>query len=356
MNYQQVKVNTARPEHPKTRILIIYSGGTIGMVPDKQGVLQPFDFSLILEHLPSLNKLALDLTVISAGDPVDSSNIGPAEWVFMAETIEKHYSEQDGFVILHGTDTMAYSASALSFMLSGLGKPVIFTGAQLPITNSRSDARENLITALEIASARIQDRPLVPEVCIYFGDELLRGNRSKKVESQHFDAFESENYPLLARAGVKIDYNLTAIGVLVEGQLRVLKNFCSDVAILKLFPGIGESTVRSIMQINGLKGLILETFGSGNAPTASWFLKLLSDAIESGLVVVNVSQCPGGMVQQGRYETSRELGKMGVIGGADLTTEAAITKLMLLLGEFGSKKAAELMVKPIAGELTPSAG
>ncbi len=352
MNYQQVKVNTARPDHPKTRILIIYSGGTIGMVPDNQGVLQPFDFSLILEHLPSLKKLALDLTVISSGDPVDSSNIGPAEWIFMAETIQKHYLEQDGFVILHGTDTMAYSASALSFMLSGLAKPVIFTGAQLPITNSRSDARENLITALEIASARIHEMPVVPEVCIYFGDELLRGNRAKKVESQHFDAFQSENYPLLARAGVKIDFNSSAITRPVAAKLHVYKTFCSDVAILKLFPGIGESTVRSILNINGLKGLVLETFGSGNAPTASWFLRLLSDAINQGLIVVNVSQCPGGMVQQGRYETSRELLKMGVIGGADLTTEAAITKLMLLLGEFGAKKAAEMMIQPIAGELT----
>ena len=227
-----VRINTAAPAAPAARVLIIYTGGTAGMVPDASGSLKPFDFSLILEQLPALKNLLLELTVTSFPDPIDSSNMGPEQWTMLADIISEYYHEQDGFVILHGTDTMAYTASALSFMLDGLNKPVVFTGAQLPITHPRSDARENLITALEIASSKADGLPLVPEVSIYFGDTLLRGCRSRKVESQHFDAFQSENHPPLAKAGVKIDYDRNAIRRMeAAGKLTVRKRFCREVAI-----------------------------------------------------------------------------------------------------------------------------
>jgi len=322
------------------------------MTYDRQGVLIPFDFSLILDHLPTLKNLALELTVISFEKPIDSSNIQPDHWQTLARLIVEHYETHDGFVVLHGTDTMAYTASALSFMLDGLGKPVVFTGAQLPISEPRSDARENLITALEVASAKKNGMPLVPEVCIYFNYELLRGNRSKKVESMQFDAFDSGNYPPLAKAGVKIDYNFAAIRPPGRKTLQLLSKIDTNISILKLFPGIGESTIRSILRTPGLKAVIIETYGSGNAPTASRFLDDLQSAIQSGVLVLNISQCPGGRVMQGRYETSRELQKIGVIGGADMTTEAAVTKLMVLLGEFGPEKTKTLIAEAVAGELT----
>src|SRR3954468_15394584 len=236
MTYKSLTINTALPSTPRARVLIIYTGGTFGMVYDKDGVLLPFDFSLILEHLPTLRSLLLEITVISFEDPIDSSNIEPAHWKTIASIIRDHDAGQDGFVVLHGTDTMAYTASALSFMLKDLSKPVVFTGAQLPITEPRSDARENLITALEISSARQHGRAIVPEVCIYFDYQLLRGNRSKKVESEHFDAFESGNYPPLATAGVKIDYNTSAIHSPGTGEkLQLRKKFDTSVSILKLF-------------------------------------------------------------------------------------------------------------------------
>jgi L-asparaginase len=238
-------------------------------------------------------------------------------------------------------------------MLDGLNKPVIFTGAQLPIGEPRSDARENLITALDIASARDKDAPIVPEVCIYFDYELLRGNRSKKVESMQFDAFDSGNYPPLAKAGVKIDYNFSVIRTPSRNTtLNLRATFETNVAILKLFPGINKNVVSAIVNTQGLKALILETYGSGNAPTLPWLLEELKDAIERGIIIVNISQCPGGRVVQGRYETSRNLQKMGVISGADMTTEAAITKLMLLIGEYGSSNAKTMIGLSLAGELT----
>jgi len=350
---QMVTINTASPASPSARVLLIYTGGTAGMVPDETGSLKPFDFSLILEQLPSLRNLLLELTVIAFPEPIDSSNMGPHEWSTLADIIAENHDHQDGFVILHGTDTMAYTASALSFMLEGLTKPVVFTGAQLPITHPRSDARENLITALEIASSKENGVPVVPEVSIYFGDTLLRGCRSRKVESQHFDAFQSENYPPLAKAGVKIDFERNAIRYIVpENRLRVRNKFCTDVAILKIFPGITPSAVTSILGIPGLRGVVMETFGSGNAPSGTWFIDAIRQAVGKGLIVVNVSQCPGGMVQQGRYETSRGLKSAGVISGADMTTEAAITKLMLALGEFSDQDAIKWMVSPVCGERT----
>ena len=252
MNYSTININTAQPDKPKSKVMIIYTGGTFGMTTDAQGVLIPFDFSLILEHLPTLRNLLLELTVISFDRPVDSSNIGPTHWQTIGQIIYDHYSGQDGFVVLHGTDTMAFTASALSFMLQGLGKPVILTGAQLPISEPRSDARENLITSLEIASAKKDSKALVPEVCIYFDYSLLRGCRSKKVESMHFDAFESGNYPPLAKAGVQIDYNFSAIRTPdQEEKLQLLSRMNPSVSILKLFPGINQSTVEAILQTAG---------------------------------------------------------------------------------------------------------
>lgn len=349
---KSITINTASPQKARGNILILYTGGTFGMTYDTQGVLIPFDFSLILDHLPTLKNLALELTVISFDRPIDSSNIQPADWQVLASLIFEHYDTHDGFVVLHGTDTMAYTASALSFMLDGLAKPVVFTGAQLPISEPRSDARENLITALEVASARKNGVPLVPEVCIYFNYELLRGNRSKKVESMQFDAFDSGNYPPLAKAGVKIDYNFAVIRSAGRKSLHLFSKIDTNISILKLFPGIQENTIRAILTTPGLKAVILETYGSGNAPTSAALLKHLKDAISSGVLVLNISQCPGGRVMQGRYETSRELQKIGVIGGADMTTEAAVTKLMVLLGEFGKEEVKSLIAEAWAGELT----
>ncbi|SKC87116.1 asparaginase [Ohtaekwangia koreensis] len=353
MNFKKISINTALPGKARSRILIIYTGGTFGMTYDKDGVLIPFDFASIVEHLPSLKNLLLEITVVSFENPIDSSNIKPEHWQLIGKIIHEYYDENDGFVVLHGTDTMAYTASAMSFMLEGLSKPVIFTGAQLPISEPRSDARENLITSLDIASARKDDIPLVPEVCIYFDYELLRGNRSKKVESLRFDAFDSGNYPPLAKAGVKIDYNFSVINVPSrKNALNLRAKFDTNISILKLFPGISQPVVQAILNTAGLRAVVLETYGSGNAPTLPWLIEELKKAIERDIIIVNVSQCPGGRVLQGRYETSRKLQQIGVIPGADMTTEAALTKLMLLLGEYGTTRAKELVGLSLAGELT----
>jgi L-asparaginase len=353
MNYKQVHINTATPEKARSKVMIIYTGGTFGMAHDARGVLMPFDFALILEHLPTLRNLYLELTVISFHTPIDSSNVQPEHWQTIAKIIVENYEAHDGFVVLHGTDTMAFTASALSFMLQGLTKPVIFTGAQLPISEPRSDARENLITSLEIAAAKREGKSIVPEVCIYFGIELLRGNRSKKTESMHFDAFQSENYPPLAKAGVKIEYDETAIHrSSPTDTIKLLSRLDTSISILKLFPGISRESVEAILHSQHLKAIVLETYGAGNAPTTPWFIALLNEAIHNGIIVLNISQCPGGMVVQGRYETSKVLQEIGVISGGDMTTEAALTKLMVLLGEFGAQETRSRIGRSLVGELT----
>jgi L-asparaginase len=297
--------------------------------------------------------LNIELTVLSFNELIDSSDVSPHHWLELARIIHDFYEDYDGFVILHGTDTMAYTASALSFLLRNLGKPVIMTGAQLPIGASRTDARENLITALEIASAKADGMALVPEVCIYFDHLLLRGNRAKKVQNFNFTAFESANYPPLAVAGIHVDYNIPLIRPYNGAYFKIHQNLDNRVAILKLFPGLGKAFVEPVLSNTNLRGLVLETFGSGNAPTAPWLLTLIKEVVESGVYVLNVTQCDGGSVTQGKYITSKHLADIGVLGGADLTTEAAVTKMMSILGNFTEpSQIKELLVTSIAGEMS----
>jgi L-asparaginase len=335
-------------------ILIIYTGGTIGMIHDtKTGSLIPIDFKHIVDHVPVLGNFGFNLQSVSFEPVKDSSNIDPEMWVKMAETIENNYNDFDGFVVLHGTDTMAYSASALSYMLENLSKPIIFTGSQLPIGLPRTDGRENLITSIEIAAAYNNGSALVPEVCIYFDNELSRGNRTTKMSAEHFDAFSSPNYPLLAEVGLHLKYNFTNIRYPDKKDLIVHKSFDNNVAILKLFPGINRNFVQAVTNTHGLKGLIVETFGSGNAPTYKWFIDDLKQFIEKGGIIFNVTQCHGGSVEMGLYETSREMMAAGVVGGKDLTSEASVTKLMFLLGNCSSKEEViKCLGSSLAGEIS----
>jgi len=354
MNYKIVRLNTASKKEIEHSVLIIYTGGTLGMAYDHDGALVPFNFGKILEKIPNLNTLNISITVISFPEPIDSSNINLNHWVDMAYIIYENYDTYDGFVVLHGTDTMAYSASMLSFMLKGLNKPVIFTGAQLPISAMRSDARENLMTSLEIAISKANGKPIVPEVCIFFNHMLLRGNRAKKVQSVHFDAFESENYPPLAESGIIIDYNYASIRPYEEGKkLRYLNKLDNSVMVLKLFPGITSQVIEHCLNMKGLKGVVLETYGSGNSPSESWFIKAMEAAVDRGILILNVSQCNGGRVIQGRYQTSMDLKRVGVLSGADITTEAAVTKMMFLLAnESDETEIKRKLMMPLAGEMS----
>ena len=336
-------------------ILIIYTGGTIGMVHDSfTGALIPIDFKHITNHVPVLSNFGYNLDSISFNPVKDSSNIDPDVWVKMAETIEENFDKYDGFVVLHGTDTMAYSASALSFMLENLSKPVIFTGSQLPIGLPRTDGRENLITAIEIAAAQKSGVAIVPEVCIYFDNELTRGNRTTKFSAEHFDAFNSPNYPPLAEVGLHLKYNSELIRhPTKKALLKIHKEFDNNVGILKLFPGINRNFVQAVIDTKGLKALIIETFGSGNAPTYNWFIDDLKQFIKKGGIIYNVTQCHGGSVEMGLYETSREMLAAGVVSGKDITSEASVTKLMHLIGTCTSnKEVVEYLGKSMAGEIS----
>ncbi|MXV51806.1 type I asparaginase [Pedobacter sp. HMF7647] len=337
-----------------TRILIIYTGGTIGMVSDSgSGSLVPLDFSQILENVPELKRLNYQITVHSFHPIIDSSNMKPEIWIELAEKIEERYDEFDGFVILHGSDTMAFTASALSFMLEGLNKPVVFTGSQLPIGQIRTDAKENLITALEIAtSKKTNGKAKVPEVCIYFDFQLFRGNRAFKYNSAKFEAFRSPNYPVLAEAGVHLRYNEASIRSCDDCVFRVHKRLDNSIAVLKLYPGISKDTVSAIVNSDA-KAIIMEAFGAGNATTDEWFLNCLESAIKRGKIILDISQCKVGMVEIGRYETSQALKEMGVASGFDMTFEAAVTKLMFLLGRgFTNDRIKELLETNLRGELS----
>ena len=338
----------------KTSILVIYTGGTIGMVKDPEsGVLKPFNFDNIYQQIPMLKLLDYQIGNYCFDPVIDSSNMNPRFWAAIAEVIEKNYESYDGFVVLHGSDTMAYTASALSFMLENLNKPVVLTGSQLPLGMIRTDGRENFITSIEIAAARIDDTPVVPEVCIYFENQLLRGNRTIKYNAENFQAFKSPNYPSLADVGVYIKYHHVNIRKPNFKNLKVNSLMNNSVSILKLYPGISENSVKAIVQTEGLKALILETFGSGNAPTEAWFLSLLENTIKKGVIILNVSQCQGGSVEMDKYQTGVTLQNIGVISGNDITTEAAITKLMFLLAnENSTTNIQKKLTISLRGEIT----
>ncbi|WP_298736370.1 asparaginase [uncultured Chitinophaga sp.] len=338
-----------------SKILIIYTGGTVGMIFDeKTKALRPIGFNEIRNNLPELYRMGIDFYVYAFNPPIDSSDMQPEIWVELASIIEDRYDRYDGFVILHGSDTMSFTASALSFMLENLSKPVILTGSQLPIGKIRTDAKENIITAMEIAATRQNSHAMVPEVCIYFDFSLFRGNRSKKYNAEKFEAFYSMNYPPLAEAGIDIKYKHQFMLSHPAAPLKVHKNMDDNVTVLKVFPGITRKAVEATLSVSGLKGVVLETFGNGNANTQPWFIDALRKVIQQGAIVVDITQCDGGSVELGRYETSQYLKEIGVVSGHDMTFEAAITKLMFVLGqELPVEEAKKMIETPLRGELTP---
>lgn len=337
-------------------ILIIYTGGTIGMMRDyKTNVLKAFDFDRIYKRIPELNHLDCTIDSISFDDPIDSSNMNPLHWKTIAETILSNYDKADGFVVLHGSDTMAYTASAISFMFKNLSKPIIFTGSQLPIGDLRTDAKENMITAIEIASNQSYQKPTITEVCIYFEYKLYRANRTTKISAEQFEAFDSPNYPDLAESGVHLKFNkhyLLSHNYNEELLLRKINN--KNIVLLKLFPGISQAVVEHVFDTPNLDGIIIEAFGSGNAPTSDWFIALLKDTLKKNIPIVDITQCVVGSVVLGKYETSAQLLEMGLINGYDITTEAALTKLMYILSNTHTKDNLKMLFESsLRGEITP---
>jgi len=336
-------------------ILLIYTGGTIGMIKDYQtNALKAFNFSQIKKKIPELNLLDCKIKTKVFDKPIDSSNMNPKYWVQIVELIEENYDEVDGFVILTGTDTMSYTASAISFMLENLSKPVIFTGSQLPIGDLRTDAKENLITAIQIAGTQVNGKPKIAEVCLYFEYKLYRANRTTKISASQFEAFHSHNFPPIGESGVELTFNETLLHQAdPDKKLIVRKRIDENIVILKIFPGVTRQVVQSILNIPELKGVILETYGSGNAPTESWFIDLLKEIIKRNIPIVNVTQCISGSVVLGYYKTSSKLKEIGIISGKDITTESAIAKMRYLLGEgimFEDFKV--LFEKPLRGEMS----
>ena len=348
------KDNMIRPNYPS--VLLIYTGGTIGMIENPEtGALEAFNFDQLQENVPELKRFNYRISSYQFNPPIDSSDMEPSLWAKLVKIIEYNYDNFDGFVILHGTDTMAYTASALSFMLENLSKPVILTGSQLPIGILRTDGKENLITSIEIAAAKHADgTAIVPEVCIFFENHLLRGNRTTKINAENFNAFRSYNYPALATVGIHIKYEYDRIRK-ADPKIPMHAHYAFDtnVVILTLFPGIQESIVSAVLHTPGLKAVVLKTYGSGNAPQKEWFIRQLSEATERGIVIVNISQCQTGMVEMARYETGLQLIDAGVISGYDSTVECVLTKLMFLLGHnLTPREIRNEMKRPIAGEFT----
>ncbi|MDD4149517.1 MAG: type I asparaginase [Bacteroidales bacterium] len=337
----------------RPKILIIYTGGTIGMIKNEKGVLLPFSLENLLNDIPLLKDYPADINSLGLDKLIDSSDADTDFWLLLNKIITDNYDKFDGFVILHGSDTMAYTASALSFLLENLSKPVILTGSQLPIGLLRTDGRENIIASIELACMHKNGVPLIQEVCIYFEDNLYRGNRTNKFSAENFDAFISPNFPLLAHVG-------TEIKVFEENFLKSSIDFlishnelCNEVAIIKLFPGIQVKTIKAITEIIGLKGIILETYGSGNAPTDKEIINCFEEAISKGITILNITQCTVGKVQQGKYETSTKLRDIGIVSGGDMTTEAALAKLMFLLAKnYSLKELTKLLTISIRGEMS----
>ena len=336
------------------RVMLIYTGGTIGMIRNPEtGALETFNFEHLRKHVPELNEFDYVIRSYQFDPPIDSSDMEPPLWAELVKIISDNYNDYDGFVVLHGTDTMAYTASALSFMLENLSKPIIFTGSQLPIGVLRTDGKENLITAVELAAARDENgEPLVPEVCVYFGQHLFRGNRTTKSSSENFNAFSSYNCPELARTGININYNFQSIRK-SDASLPFTPHYEYDpnVLAITLFPGICKETIEHIFNSPDVKGYILRTYGSGNAPQRDWLINAIKKATAEGKVVVNITQCQCGGVEMGIYETGIQLQQAGVVSGADMTIEAAITKLMVLFGRgYSSDEVRRLMGISLAGE------